>query len=73
MSSSPGYAIRHYRLEAGLKQHELGQMVDPPLNQQVVSAIERGGRGLLLTEAKALATALGITLDDLLPEEAGNL
>ncbi len=55
--------LRVWRTYRGLTQAALGQRAGVP--QSVISAIERGRRAPSLATLRALASALGLSLDDL--------
>ena len=61
---SIGRRIRHFRTEAGLTLSELGERIDRAPSQ--ISVLENGKREPSLGQLRDLATALGVTTDDLL-------
>lgn len=61
---SIGRRIRHFRTEAGLTLGELGDRIGRAASQ--ISVLENGKREPALGQLRDLATALGVTTDDLL-------
>ena len=68
-----GAAIKHYRKEAGLTQHELAEKAG--LNAGVISHYETGRRGVSREALEKISEALNIELSELhnyqLPEIGG--
>lgn len=60
--------IRELREARGMTLKQLAELVG--LDLSMVSKIERGQRGLEINRALAFARALGVRLDDLVPEPA---
>lgn len=65
-----GTRIRHYREKAKLTQEELGANINK--DSSVISKIESGNRRVAVSEIKAIADALGVSLIELLDEEKEN-
>ena len=63
-----GRRVRAYRLERGLTLEALATAIDRAPSQ--VSAIENGNREPRLAQLRAIAAALGVTVDDLLAPDA---
>ena len=55
--------LRQLRMSAGLRQEDLAQLLDEP--QSFVSKYESGERRLDLIELRCIASAIGISLPDL--------
>ena len=77
-----GARVERERTRKGLVQRQLSEKIDRilgeygtagPPNRAGISKVERGERGLDLVEAAALAIALNIELEVLLPEEIVSL
>lgn len=62
-----GTRIRHYREKAKLTQEELGANINK--DSSVISKIESGNRRVAVSEIKAIADALGVSLIELLDED----
>ena len=59
-----GALIRHHRLDHGLSQEELGHKAS--LHRTYVSSVERGIRNPTITVLHRIASALGLTVSELL-------
>ncbi|MBT1002632.1 helix-turn-helix domain-containing protein [Paenarthrobacter sp. DKR-5] len=71
-----GRAVARLREETGLSQSELAQALRSrgvPWTQGTLSRVENGDRAVKLTEAPALASALGSTIDQLLTTPVDDL
>jgi transcriptional regulator with XRE-family HTH domain len=62
-----GRRLRKLRECRGLSQDQLGKLTG--VTQQQVGFWERGDRGIKLEQAIKVADALGVTVDELVPEE----
>ncbi len=78
MTSSPmnfdpvtfGHRVRHFRRLKGLTLDQLGGLVDRPA--PFLSLVENGKKEPRLSQISALATALGVTIEELLSQDAPN-
>lgn len=61
-----GLAVRRARLKAHLSQEELAKRAG--LHRTYIGSVERGERNITLLNAKAIATALGISLSLLIKD-----
>jgi transcriptional regulator with XRE-family HTH domain len=64
-----GLAVRRYRSQAGISQERLAELAS--LERAYVSALERGRRNPTLLTQQRIATALGVTLQQLIGEAEG--
>lgn len=73
MSASPslrlqaGALVRKHRESAGMTVRELSQAAGLPENGGALSRLEKHGKGATLDNLAAIASALGITLRELVP------
>lgn len=65
-----GHRVRHFRKRKGLTLDQLGGLVDRPA--PFLSLVENGKKEPRLSQISALATALGVTIEELLSLEAPN-
>lgn len=63
-----GKRLREVREEAGISQERLAELAT--LHRTYVSSVERGKRNISIENIERLATALGISMRDLMPEDA---
>lgn len=62
--------LRELRLEKGLTQSELSEISDVP--RICIARYETGEHQPGMSNAKKLASALGVTVDELISKEGGN-
>ena len=63
-----GEKLRQIRRDRGVSQEKLAELAG--LHRTYVSSIERGERNVSLVNIERLATALGVTMADLMPDTA---
>ncbi len=63
----PKNYISVYRKKAGLRQDELGRLLQPPISQGVVSGHERQHRTPTVYQAIEYARVFGCTVEDIFP------
>ena len=63
-----GKRLREVREEAGISQERLAEL--STLHRTYVSSVERGKRNISIENIERLAAALGVTMRDLMPEDA---
>jgi transcriptional regulator with XRE-family HTH domain len=64
INSRVGFNIRRVREEKGLTQEELGDLAG--LHRAYIGQIERGEKNIGIRNLERIATALGVTIRDLL-------
>lgn len=62
-----GERIKELRLEKGIKQVDLGYAID--VEKPNMRRIEAGGNNLSILALRKIATALQVTIKDLIPDE----
>ncbi len=63
-----GKRLREVREEAGISQERLAELAT--LHRTYVSSVERGKRNISIENIERLAVALGVSMRDLMPEDA---
>ena len=63
-----GERLRAVRQQRGISQEKLAELAG--LHRTYVSSIERGERNVSLVNIERLAAALGVTMAELMPDEA---
>ena len=61
-----GKRLREVREEAGISQEKLADLAK--LHRTYVSSVERGKNNISLVNIERLATALGVTMGELMPD-----
>jgi transcriptional regulator with XRE-family HTH domain len=61
-----GKRLRQVRERAGISQEKLAELAQ--LHRTYVSSVERGKRNISLLNIERLATALGVSLRELMPD-----